>query len=99
MCVCVCVCACMCVCARVCVHAMLGVSGNYSEQIFRSICSGECQVEAAGLISHQPPSIVRAVIREGKPPPSDKAVLHSVGHSKLYQTVPMEKPFKNTRFY
>ena len=72
---------------------MLGMSGNYSEQIFRSICSGECQVEAAGLIFHQPPSIIRAVIREGKPPPSD-SVLHSVGHSKLHQTVPMQNPSK-----
>ena len=88
-----------CVCVCVCVCTMLGMSGNFSEQILRSICSGECQVEAAGLISHQPPSIVWAVIRERKPSPSDKAVLHSVGHSKLHQTVPMQKPFKNTRFY
>ena len=87
------------VCVCVCVCTMLGMSGNFSEQILRSICSGECQVEAAGLISHQPPSIVWAVIRERKPSPSDKAVLHSVGHSKLHQTVPMQKPFKNTRFY
>ena len=43
----------VCVCAR----AMLGMSGNFSEQMLRSICSGECQVEAAGLISHQPPCI------------------------------------------
>lgn len=86
-------------CVCVCVCTMLGMSGNFSEQILRSICSGECQVEAAGLISHQPPSIVWAVIRERKPSPSDKAVLHSVGHSKLHQTVPMQKPFKNTRFY
>ena len=102
-CVCVCVCTprCVrgCVCVCVCVCTMLGMSGNFSEQILRSICSGECQVEAAGLISHQPPSIVWAVIRERKPSPSDKAVLHSVGHSKLHQTVPMQKPFKNTRFY
>lgn len=78
---------------------MLGMSGNFSKQILRSICSGECQVEAAALISHQTPSITRAVIRERKPPASDKAVLHSVGHSKLHQTVTMQKLFKNTRFY
>ena len=51
----VCVWVCVCVCARA--HAMLGMSGNFSEQMLRSICSGECQVEAAGLISHQPPCI------------------------------------------
>ena len=87
------VCVGVCVCVRACTrHAgdvwkLLWTDAQ--KYLFWWVSGGSCR-------THFPPASLhrRAMIRERKPPPSDKAALHSVGHSKLHQTVPMQKPFK-----